>query len=211
MNNLEKSIKELQNADISKRISTRLLEFSSFKDKDTKEWFSELCFCILTANSKAHSALNIQSELNTEGFCSYSHKNIKACIMKHKHRFHNNKSKYIVLARKNIDIKRKIGPIIQKEGLFSAREWIVEHIKGIGYKEASHFLRNVGYFDLAILDRHILNLMKEYGYIKKPKTLTKKIYLDIETKFRKIASELKMSLAELDMHMWYMKTGEVLK
>ena len=212
MKKLEKSIKGLQKTHITLKIKKRLHEFSSFKDKDTKEWFSELCFCILTANSKAHSALKIQSELNTDGFCSYSHKNIRACIMKHKHRFHNNKSKYIVLAREHIDIKPKIQSIIIKKGLSAAREWIVENIKGIGYKEASHFLRNVGYFDMAILDRHILNLMKEHGYIKeKPKTLTIKIYMDIEKMFRKIAESLKMSLAELDMYMWYMKTGEVLK
>jgi N-glycosylase/DNA lyase len=212
MNKLIKSVKALQKTKISTKIKNRLSEFSAFKDKDTKEWFSELCFCILTANSKAHSALKIQSELNTIGFCSYSHKNIRACIMKYKHRFHNNKSKYIILAREHIDIKQKIQSKVKKEGLYAAREWIVEYIKGIGYKEASHFLRNVGYFDLAILDRHILNLLKEHNYIQeKPKTLTKKIYLDIENKFREIAEYLHMSLAELDMYMWYMKTGEVLK
>ena len=73
-------------------------------------------------------------------------------------------------------------------------------------------MRNVGYRNNAILDRHILNLMKEYGFIdKKPMTLTKKNYLSIEKKLRKIADKLKMSMAELDLYMWYMKTGKVLK
>ena len=73
-------------------------------------------------------------------------------------------------------------------------------------------MRNVGYTNLAILDRHILNLMVENGYIEnKPKSLNKKTYLEIEEKFNEIARELGMSSAELDLYMWYMKTGEVLK
>jgi N-glycosylase/DNA lyase len=73
-------------------------------------------------------------------------------------------------------------------------------------------LRNVGYKNLAILDRHVLNLMKEYDIIKeKPKTLNKKKYLEIEKIFKKIANTLKMSCAELDLYVWYMKTGKVLK
>ncbi len=88
----------------------------------------------------------------------------------------------------------------------------MKNIKGIGYKEASHFLRNVGYKNIAILDRHIINLMLEYGLIEeKPKTLSRKIYLSIEKKLKIIADRLNMPMAELDLYMWYMKTGEVLK
>lgn len=72
--------------------------------------------------------------------------------------------------------------------------------------------RNVGFKNLSILDRHILNLLYENGYISKvPKPLTKKIYLKIERVFQKLAEELNMSCAELDLYMWFMKTGEVLK
>ena len=107
----------------------------------------------------------------------------------------------------DIDVKGKINGMDD----FSAREWLVKNVKGIGYKEASHFLRNVGYKNLAILDRHILNLMDEEGLIEKPKSLTRKNYLEIEKKFIALSKRLKMSAAELDLHMWHMKTGEVLK
>jgi len=96
-------------------------------------------------------------------------------------------------------------------GEFEAREWLVRNIKGLGMKESSHFLRNVGYKNLAILDRHILNIMKDEGIIEKPKSLTRKKYLEIEEKFNKMAKGFNMSPAELDLHMWCMKTGEVLK
>lgn len=212
MNHLIKKIKELEISRINYIIKKRLKEFGSFKNKNKKEWFSELCFCILTANSKANSALKIQGELGVNGFCECSLNDVKKCIMKHKHRFHNNKTNYIIEARKYIDIKSKIQQIIKKKGELEAREWLVQNIKGIGYKEASHFLRNVGYRNIAILDRHILNLMLENNYIEeRPKTLTKKKYLYIEEIFKEIADNLKMSMAELDLYMWYMKTGEVLK
>ncbi|MBW3000771.1 N-glycosylase, partial [Candidatus Woesearchaeota archaeon] len=128
----------------------------------------------------------------------------------------NNKAKFIVEARKHLNIKDKIKKVVkqkgQQDGQSGAREWLVKNIKGLGYKEASHFLRNVGYFDVAILDRHVLNLMYEDGVIKEiPKTLSKKKYLEIENKFLQLASKLGMSPAELDLYLWSMKTGVVLK
>ena len=208
MNKLIKEIKSLKNSSVKNKVDKRLKEFENFKNKNTKEWFSELCFCILTANSKADTALKIQEELTSKGFCEYSLGDIRKTIRKNKHRFHNNKAKYILAAREHINIKNKIKEL----GEIEAREWLVKNVKGLGYKEASHFLRNVGYKDISILDRHILNLMKEYDFIKeKPKALNKKNYLEIEKIFKKITDTLKMSCAELDLYMWYMKTGKVLK
>ena len=207
MNKLLSGIKKLQKTKVKQKVNKRVREFGSFKRKNTKQWFSELCFCILTANSKAHTALKIQDDLGVKGFCDCASGDVKKCIVKHKHRFHNNKTKFIVEARKHIDIKNKL----KKLDDYEAREWIVKNIKGIGYKEASHFLRNVGYKRLAIVDRHILNLMAENKIIKKPKSLTRGKYLEIEVKFNKLAKKLKMNSAELDLYMWFMKTGEVLK
>jgi N-glycosylase/DNA lyase len=210
--NLIKEIKTLQKSKVKNKVEKRLKEFSSFQNKNTKQWFSELCFCLLTANSRAKTAMQIQKELAVEGFCSSSFSDICNCIIRNKHRFHNNKTKYIIEARKYIDIKKRIGEIVDENGQVGAREWLVANVKGLGYKEASHFLRNVGYFDLAILDRHIINLMTENKMIReKPKTLSKKIYLEIEKKFNRLASKLNMSSAELDLYMWFMKTGEILK
>jgi N-glycosylase/DNA lyase len=202
-----KQIKKLQKTSVKNKINKKLKEFASFKTKSNKAWFSEMCFCILTANSKAETAIKIQKDLGVNGFCNSCASDVKKCIIKNKHRFHNNKTKYIVEARKHIDIKQKL----RGKKDFEAREWLVKNVKGLGYKESSHFLRNVGYTDLAILDRHILNLLVEKKIIKRPKSLTKKKYLEIEKKFQDLAEKLKMSSAELDMYMWYLKTGEVLK
>ena len=91
------------------------------------------------------------------------------------------------------------------------RRWLVDNIKGLGYKEASHFLRNIGYDDYAIIDTHILDILARYRIIKQPKTLTKKNYLKIEGHLQKIARQTKLTLAELDLYLWFLETGKILK
>jgi len=206
---LIKDIEDVKKSKTKKVIDLRLKEFESFKDRSNKEWFSELCFCILTANSKAKSAISIQNELKVKGFCTFCADDVKKCIMKNKHRFHNNKTNYIMLARKYMDIKDKM---LSFSDEFLAREWIVSNIKGLGIKEASHFLRNVGYKNLAIVDRHIINILYENKIIsEKPKTVTKKVYRYIEHKLSSIGKRVNMDQAKLDLYLWYLKTGEVLK
>ncbi|MFH0979258.1 MAG: N-glycosylase/DNA lyase [Candidatus Woesearchaeota archaeon] len=202
--------KRLSHGPVGTQVEKRLRQFKSFDKKAPKEWFSELCFCLLTANSKAKTSLAIQADLGANGFCSASAADVKKCIVKHKHRFHNNKTAFIVGARNHLDIKDKISALL-KSSEDQARVWLVKNIKGLGYKEASHFLRNTGCTDLAIVDRHIINVLVEYGLITRPKTVTKRVYLVIEKKLRLLAQELGMSLAELDLYLWYMKTGQVLK
>lgn len=206
MKKVLKQIKQAEKSEISKIIEKRLKEFKELNKKGNDEWFSELCFCILTANSKAKTALNIQKELGSKGFLSNPQKSVCECIKRNKHRFHNNKAKFIIEARKHTSIK----DILQNEK--NPREWLVRNIKGLGFKESSHFLRNVGYDDYAIVDRHILNVLKENKIIKEiPRPINKKTYLKIEDKLKQICNEANMNQAKLDLYLWYIKTGEVLK
>lgn len=206
MNYLIKTVRELKKGKLRKIVEERLDSFKKLGKKGSNEWFCELCFCILTANSKARTALSIQEELGSKGFLYKTRESLCKCIKRNKHRFHNIKAKYIIEARKY----KRIKDILKKEK--EPREWLVKNIKGLGYKESSHFLRNVGFTDYAILDRHILNVMEENKIInEKPKNLNRKNYLKIEQKFNSLAKKLKMSPAELDLYMWYTKTGEILK
>ena len=85
-------------------------------------------------------------------------------------------------------------------------------MKGVGYKESSHFLRNVGFSDVAILDRHVLSVLHEHGLIDVvPRPPTRGRYLEIERKLEELAGKLGFTLGELDLYLWYLKTGEVLK
>ncbi|MEM2743849.1 MAG: N-glycosylase, partial [Nitrososphaerota archaeon] len=62
-----------------------------------------------------------------------------------------------------------------------------------------------------ILDFHIIDLLAKYGLIEKPKTLTRKRYLEIEKILKEIAEKLNINLAELDLYLWYLSTGKILK
>lgn len=186
-------------------IEKRISEFQELHKKDNKEWFSELCFCLLTANSKAATALQIQSELGPDGFLHLPEEEIKNTIRKYGHRFHNNKAKYIVEARKHSTIRDKLKSLSNPHDI---RSFLVKNIKGLGLKEASHFLRNVGYAEYAIIDRHILRWMKENNFIAEiPKTITPKFYIECEN----ILSGFGIPLDKLDLIIWEKVTGKVLK
>ncbi len=184
-----------------KEVKDRMAELSLNKD-----WFSELCFCVLTANYTAEGGMRIQDSV--KDFSSLSCKGIKEKLVEHGHRFPNTRATYIFEARKH---KGKLKNLCSMGNSSERREWLVGNVKGLGYKEASHFLRNIGFFDVAIIDRHILNILLEYRVIKKQKTITKKRYLEIERKLEELASELSVSQGELDFYIWYMKTGKILK
>lgn len=185
-------------------INSRLKEFKELYAKDNNCWFNELCFCLLTANSKAQTAINIQNHLGNYGFLNFSQEEIAKIIREHGHRFHNTKAKYIVESRKFQNIK----DIILNLSDIEAREFLVKNIKGLGYKEASHFLRNVGYNNVAIIDRHIIRFLVKYNYFSSiPKLINKKIYLKAE----EVLKKFKIPLDKLDLMIWYHMTGKVLK
>jgi len=206
MQSLIKQIQDLQKTEVNKTVEKRLKQFESFKNKPNEVWFQELCFCILAANSKQKTAETIEKKLGKK-LLTMKEPALSKFIRKNKHRFHNNKAKYIVQARKHSKIK----DTMKNKSETEARDWIINNVKGLGYKESSHFLRNTGSKNLAILDRHILNVLIEHKIIEKPKTLTKNNYLLIEEKFNNIAKGLGMSPAKLDLFVWYSRTGEVLK
>jgi len=208
MNSLISQIRLLQESPINEIVEQRLREFSSFSYKEEKEWFSELCFCILAANSKQKTAETIQSILGPEKLLTLSQKELSGIIRQNKHRFHNNKAKYIIEARKYKNIKS----LIQNKPETEARNWLVQNIKGIGMKEASHFLRNTGSQNLAILDRHILRTLHENKIIDYiPKSVSINNYLLIESRFIDLAKKLNIPPAKLDLFLWFMKTREVAK
>jgi len=201
--NLIKQVKALK---IKKQVDQRLKEFK--QKRTNKDWFSELCFCLLTANWKAKESIDIQNELKYKGFSEKKQQELQKYLKAKGHRFHPQRAERICLARQHLDIKNKL----KGKDDFQARDWLVKNIKGLGYKEASHFLRNVGYDDVAIIDRHILKVLYENKYIQEiPKTITKKRYLEIEKTLAKLAKQLKMTQAELDLYLWYIKTGKILK
>ncbi|MBU1147477.1 MAG: N-glycosylase/DNA lyase, partial [Candidatus Omnitrophica bacterium] len=171
-------------------IRNRLQEFQHVYKKGDKDIFAELCFCILTPQAKAVICDKAVKRLQSRDLLfSGSQRDVRRCLRGV--RFPNNKARYLIEARKCLDLKARINT----KDLTKARDWLVKNIKGLGYKEASHFLRNIGFGqDMAILDRHILKNLKRYGVIKKiPDSLTKKEYIKIENEMRKFFQQLNIT------------------
>jgi N-glycosylase/DNA lyase len=197
-------------------IRRRLEEFKEVFNQSDERIFAELAFCICTPQTKATAAWSAIVALMKNGYLfSGSEKLIRPFL--NAVRFADNKAKYIVEARNFFtkDNKLKIKEKLKEfKNVFELREWLVENVKGLGYKEASHFIRGIGLSNnqIAILDRHILNELKDYEVIEElPKTLTKRKYLEIEDKMRDFSRLIGIPMDELDLLFWSEKTGIIFK
>ncbi|MBS3068571.1 N-glycosylase/DNA lyase [Candidatus Micrarchaeota archaeon] len=207
MEQLIEQINELKNNSIGKLVRQRMQELEQ-NFEDNKKTFSELCFCITTANSSADMGIKVQKALHGK-IHKLDRKQISKELRKLGYRFYNKRAHYIHSAKKWIKIKKIISGF---ENGQEAREWLVKNILGFGYKEASHFLRNIGFKEVAILDRHVIRTMYENNMIKDlPKTLTRKKYLEYEKKLEKLCKATKLKQGELDFYLWYIRTGKILK
>lgn len=196
-------------------IKERLQDFKKVWNKSDEKIFAELCFCLLTPQSKARAADRAIKNMIKNILLSGKRNQILKELKTQGIRFPENKTKFILEAREfftqngKIDIKSRL----KKGSVGSKREWLVKNVKGFGLKESSHFLRNVGLgFDLAILDRHIMKNLVKYGVIDGiPKSLSRKQYLSIEEKMRKFSKQVKIPMADLDLLFWSEETGEIFK
>lgn len=197
-------------------IEQRLNDFARIWETGSEyDLFSELVFCLLTPQAKAKvcwdTVLNLQNKnLLLEGTKDQL-SDMLNCV-----RFKNNKAINILEAQKlfikdgQVSIKSNFEKF---NNTYDKREWLVENIRGMGYKEASHFLRNIGFGEgLAILDRHILKNLKLLGVIEDvPNSMSKMKYLEIENKMKKFSERIKVPMDHLDIVLWYKETGEIFK
>lgn len=183
----------------------KLKTFKPKSDTDFKQKFIELCFCILVANAPIRKTRQIWEGIN-KGFIYLSKNALRKKLKKLGYRFYNVRANYIIDARKFIN---EINSNLKNKNEEEVREWLVENIKGIGWKEASHFLRNMGFQNFAILDRHVLRILNNYGVLNRIPSLSKKNYLNIERKLKKIAKYLNITLAELDLYLFYIDAKRI--
>ncbi|MFC1724334.1 N-glycosylase/DNA lyase [candidate division KSB1 bacterium] len=205
-----KNVHKKLNADIVNRLN----EFSLIgRNGSDNEIFIELLFCLLTPQSKAKSCWQtietlIEKDLVFDGSWEQISKYMNYV------RFKNNKSKYIVEARKLLQNRKSFkDQVLGFPNVEETRLWLYKNVKGIGIKEASHFLRNIGSGEnIAILDRHVLKNLLKYGVINEiPGSLTINKYLEIENNMREFSGNVKIPLSHLDIIFWYSETGEIFK
>jgi N-glycosylase/DNA lyase len=189
-----------------KQVKKALRELRNNYNLSTEKMFIEMCFCIIVANSSIQKALRAYENIG-DNFLKFNKQKLSQALKNYGVRFYNNKAKYIIYSRKLLKTIHRT--ISTTSDAFYIRKWLVKNIKGLGYKEASHFLRNLGFTNFAILDRHILKILRDHKIIQGIKTLTPRKYLETEQKLKKFADKLHINLAELDIYMFYLDTQKI--
>jgi len=197
-------------------IRAKLSEFEAVwqAESDERLW-EEMVFCFFTGGCSAR--MGLRSIEAVRHLLLSGNQAELAQALRGKHRYPNARSGYITASRDflqehcNLQIRLKLESFADH---LERRDWLVKEkrIKGLGYKEASHFLRNIGLKGYAILDKHILRSLAELEIIDDPKPPnTRAKYLLIEEKLKNLASATEIDFDELDLVLWSMKTGEILK
>jgi N-glycosylase/DNA lyase len=205
-----RSIDDLRRDHMQRRdeIRNRLAEFAAVP---ASEYYYELAYCLMTPQSSAANAGKAVDTLKHANLLESDIDPSNVLVSKtHYIRFHNTKARWLLEAKKKLPEILSVlnGELPSPE----VRRWLVEHVHGLGWKEASHFLRNIGHRNLAILDRHILRNLKRHGVIRTlPRSLTPARYRAIEERFNRFAGHVGIPMDELDLVFWSRETGKILK
>ncbi len=196
-------------------IAQRMQEFKEVYEQGDEAIFAELCFCIFTAGASARMGLTCIDAIK-DIILTGSAFEIEARIAG-KHRYPKARAGYIIHTRdflqKECDLHIR-GLIESFQDRVELRDFFATNkgIKGIGYKEGSHFLRNIGFKGYAILDKHILRSLHEFGVIDSPKPpSSRKRYMETEARMKRFAREIGIDFDDLDLLLWSNRTGEILK
>ena len=192
------------------------MELREVNKNDDERLFEELCFCIFTANTSAEmglKAIDAVRDLLMNGKAEEMTKKLEGI-----YRFNILRPSYIIHTREylknNFDFKIKDKIESLRNDVEELRNFFAFNpgIKGLSYKEASHFLRNIGFNGYAILDKHILNSLIEFDIIDNIKTpVTAKLYPEIEKKMKLFSNEIEIPMDELDLLLWSRRNGKILK
>jgi N-glycosylase/DNA lyase len=189
-------------------IRSRLSEYASVpRDR----WFYELCFCLLTPQSSAVHANQVQAQLES---CRFLETGIDVeHILRAPEnyiRFHRTKHRRLHLAREQWSMIEDL--LTSDLNAVARRDAIKEMVNGFGLKEASHFLRNIGHRGLAIIDRHLLTNLVVCGvYDAIPSVATVQRYREVELALLAYSKSVSIDMDELDLLFWCAQTGHILK
>jgi N-glycosylase/DNA lyase len=201
-----------------REIAARLAEFRAvWRTGDDARLWEELVYCIFTAGASARMGLKSIEAIRPLLFEGSREAMTELLLEARAHRYPVARPGYVVTTR---DYLRQDCGMRLRDRLeaftdpLARRDWLASErrIKGLGYKEASHFLRNIGFSGYAILDKHILRSLAEMGVIESPQPPTTRArYLKTEESLRRFAHDVRIDFDELDLVLWSMKTGEILK
>ena len=194
------------------RIEARIKSFLNVSRCGYERIFMELLFTICTPQSNPVKCWDSVKRIYLSGMFNKPDISRIRSLLKGV-RFPNNKARYLYRAIKMyLRGELDIGSILEGD-IYFVRDRLSNLVMGIGYKEASHFLRNIGYtFNIAILDRHILRWMNRLNLIGEiPRNISKGRYILLEDRFIWLSKYIGLKPAELDLLLWGIETGYIFK
>jgi len=183
-----------------------------FRHVPQKQYFYELVYCLMTPQSSAIHAAHAQAVFQQLQY-RINNLDVEKILSNKNHyiRFHKTKATWIAAMKQHYDEIEEV--ITSNRPASEKRLWLADHVLGLSFKEATHFLRNIGLNEgLTILDRHIIKNLKFHNVIRTlPKAMTRKKYLAIERAFIRFSVVVGISTDELDLLFWSRETGKILK
>jgi N-glycosylase/DNA lyase len=203
----------------------------TWEEMSEEELWQTLCLCILSSNVHYESAQSALSHLIDNGYLKIKwivetpnsenliaeelskplYLPVKLDGSGRRYRFPNVRAKNIVqAARLLFSEKLLISRLLALHySETTVRDILVAKISGIGLKEGSHFLRDIGYSNnLAIIDSHVTSFLAEINAISraKVKMINRSTYFKLERILQKMCKEHNISLSAFDMAVWrYMR------
>ena len=198
-----------------------------WKRLDEQQIWKELCFCLLSGNVAYELVKSTIECLEQKGFLDFAwileEKQSQDFIFKlfngpnfeprkkngelRKYRYPKKRSGEITKAAKIIYSESSIKQILENMNSdVDARNHLAETVPGLGIKESSHFLRNIGYSNsLAIIDVHVLNFLKQNQFViwENNSSLTTKRYCKLETTLKNLSEFHDLDLAIFDLAIWH--------
>jgi N-glycosylase/DNA lyase len=201
-------------------IESRLIDASNPLNERHLWW--ELSSCILSSQVPYSLAIAFSDMIDAERLLFNDYHDTKALIQRlvgvlstplvvegrpRTYRFPVARAHHLAAARAVITAEKcSLREFVDSfQDAMEARAWFVKYVPGVGPKQASMFLRNAGAsYDLAILDRHVLNYMSKLGIYSGTKLFISSLtqYRQHEAILREHAQELDCPVGLLDWAIW---------
>lgn len=196
--------------------------------RSDKKLLGELLLCIISSQEKYEVALSITRELVSSNLLrkptsarefkliqtqvrrvfsnpvKFTYRGKSHC---RRLRFNNKKYSYVISALRAFHMDGlDIAKLIRRNSCArTTRLELIKCISGLGPKQASMYLRNIGYHnEFAVLDKHILDYMQLMGLITNHNGSVPNIrtYERLETLFKEYAEGYCVGIYHLDLAIW---------
>jgi len=193
-----------------------------WSDATEERLLFELILAVLGSQNRYEVALRFSEEIQKNGLLKSQTKSVDELTIEiqdilskalkidgkfTKYRFPNAKAKYIAYDLLYLQSCGGLKSLFaQTDNIANVRAFFVKEIKGMGPKQSSHFLRNVGYSnEFAVLDVHILRYMHIQGIIEETYTKaigTLKQYEKLEALLIDFLKYMKYPIGFVDQAIW---------